>query len=317
MALTLADAAKLSNDVVLQGLIENTISADPVLWNLLPWEQVNGNAVKYNRELALPTVAAKAVGDVWTEDAITITQITTALAIYGGDSDVDNFMALTRSNIQDPMAIAALAKMKALRYKLSDQLVYGSGAANEMSGFQTLVPNAGQRVHQGAAGVGAALSLANLDLLIDTIRPGKPDMLMMNRNVRRRLSQYARGNGSPVIFPIERFGAMVMHYGDIPIGVNDFMPQTETITGTTFTAKTGGVTSSIIAVFFGQGGLDNPEGSAMLFGGPTPIQVEEVAGPLETKDANRIRVKSYCALANFNALHIAVLDGITDVAVVA
>ena len=109
MALTLADAAKLSNDVVLQGLIENTISADPVLWNLLPWEQVNGNAVKYNRELALPTVTAKAVGDVWTEDAITITQITTALAIYGGDSDVDNFMALTRSNIQDPMAIAALA----------------------------------------------------------------------------------------------------------------------------------------------------------------------------------------------------------------
>lgn len=318
MALALADAAKLSNNIVLGGLIENTISDDPVLWNGIKWEQINGNALLYNRENALPTVAAHAVGDTWNESAPTVTQITTALAIYGDDADTDNFMRLTRSNVQDPRDIVIATKGKALMYKLSDQLIYGTGAANEMSGWQTLVAPAGtQRIHQGAGAVGAAVSLANVDALIDLIRGGRPDLLMMTRNTRRRLSQFARGNGSPVIYPLEMFGKWVQTYNGIPIGIDDFMVHTETIAGGVFTAKTGGATASIIAAKFGGGDVQGKDGTGMVYGGSTPIYIEEVSNALETKDASRIRVKSYCSLALYNSLHVAILDGITDVPAVA
>lgn len=309
MALSLAEAAKLSNDVVLAGVIETTISYDPLLGNLLPWQKVEGNAITYNRENAAATVAWRAVGDTWTEDTPTFTQVTASLAIVGGDADVDNYIQLTRSNVQDIAATALQLKAKALAYDISDKIVYGSGAANQPSGLHVLMP-AAQQLHQGAGAVGAALSLANLDTLVDLIRP-RPDVLMMNRNVRRRLSQYARGNGSPVVFPIDMFGVQVYTYGGIPIVVNDFMTQTETIASGAYTAKTGGATSSIFALRFGEA-----DGFAMGYGGPSPIQLETI-GTLETKDATRHRVKSYCTPLLFSTLAVARLDGITDVAAVA
>ena len=80
---------------------------------------------------------------------------------------------------------------------------------------------------------------------------------------------------------------------------------------TVYTAKTGGATSSIFALRFGEA-----DGFAMGYGGPSPIQLETI-GTLETKDATRYRVKSYCTPLLFSTLAVARLDGITDVAAVA
>jgi hypothetical protein len=54
MALTLAEAAKLSNDVVVQGVIETVVKESRVL-DLLPFVDVAGNALTYNRENAMAT----------------------------------------------------------------------------------------------------------------------------------------------------------------------------------------------------------------------------------------------------------------------
>lgn len=89
MALTLAEAAKLSNDLLLAGVIESIIKESPVL-QALPFIEIVGNGLTYNRENAAPTAAFYAVGDDWTESTPTFTQITTALTILGGDADVDN-----------------------------------------------------------------------------------------------------------------------------------------------------------------------------------------------------------------------------------
>ena len=49
MALTLAEAAKLSNDIVLQGVIETIIQDSPIL-QALPFIEITGNGLTYNRE---------------------------------------------------------------------------------------------------------------------------------------------------------------------------------------------------------------------------------------------------------------------------
>lgn len=62
MALTLAEAAKLSNDMVLQGIIETIVKESPVL-QVMPFIEMTGNTLKYNRENAAATAAFYAVGD--------------------------------------------------------------------------------------------------------------------------------------------------------------------------------------------------------------------------------------------------------------
>ena len=92
MALTLAEGAKLSNDVLLEGVIETVINDSPVLQRL-PFVEIVGNGLTYNRENAAATAAFYAVGDAWAESTPTFTQITAALKILGGDADVDNYLA--------------------------------------------------------------------------------------------------------------------------------------------------------------------------------------------------------------------------------
>src|SRR3990172_10426747 len=100
MALTLAEAAKLSNDVLLTGVIETIIYDSPVL-QLLPFIEIVGNGLTYNQENAAASAAFYDVGDTWAESTPTFTQLTATLKILGGDADVDNFLAATRSNLQD------------------------------------------------------------------------------------------------------------------------------------------------------------------------------------------------------------------------
>ena len=49
MALTLAEAAKLSNDMLLQGVVETIVKESPVLQRL-PFIEIVGNGLTYNQE---------------------------------------------------------------------------------------------------------------------------------------------------------------------------------------------------------------------------------------------------------------------------
>src|SRR3989304_5189064 len=100
MALTLAEAAKLSNDVVLQGVMA-TVVTEPRVREFLPFIEMVGNALTYNRENAMASAAFFDVGDAWSESTPTFTQVLATLKILGGDADVDPYVATTRSNVQD------------------------------------------------------------------------------------------------------------------------------------------------------------------------------------------------------------------------
>jgi len=54
MPTTLTEAAKLSNDVLLAGVIETIVKVSPILQSM-PFVEIVGNALTYNREKTLPS----------------------------------------------------------------------------------------------------------------------------------------------------------------------------------------------------------------------------------------------------------------------
>ena len=306
MALTLAEAAKLSNDILLQGVVEETIYDSPVL-QVLPFIEVVGNALTYNRENALPTVDFYAVGDTWAESGPTFSQITATLRILGGDADVDNYIKGTRSNIQDIEAAVIALKAKALAHKFDEMFIYGDNTTNpdEFDGIRLIINTeaAGSQVLAMAA-AGAALTFDKLDEMIDKVKGGRPDLLLMSKRSRRKMVALARAAGTNLEIQQGKLGQQVQAYGDIPIGVSDWILDTHTVAGSVETLTTGSTCSVIYALRFGEGCLCG-------ITGPGGMQVERI-GQLETKDATRTRIKWYTSMCLFSTVSCAALIGVQD-----
>ena len=197
MALTLEEASKLSNDMLLQGVVETIVRESPVLQRL-PFIEIVGNGLTYNQEKTLPGIDFYDVGDTWVESTPTFEQITANLKIMGGDADVDNFLKSTRSNVQDLEASVVELKAKALRDKFEEIFIYGDATTNpkQFDGLRLLVDTTSasdQVIAMGATG--ATLTLAKLDELIDAVKGGKPDMLLMSRRSRRKINSLVRAAG--------------------------------------------------------------------------------------------------------------------------
>ena len=120
MALTKTEAAKLTQDLMTRGVID-TIVKDSQLLAMLPFQQVVGTAVTYNREATNPAAAFYDVGDTWAEATPTFTQVTAALMILGGDADVDNFLGQTYADPNDLEAEVLMKRAKATAYLYSER----------------------------------------------------------------------------------------------------------------------------------------------------------------------------------------------------
>jgi len=293
MALTLAEAAKLSNDILLSGVVETIIKDSPILQRM-PFIEIVGNGLTYNRENAAPTAAFFDVGDTWTESTPTFTQLTVTLKIMGGDADIDNFLIATRSNLQDLEAAVVQLKAKAVRQLFETTFVTGDVAGNPKSfdGLDKLT-DAGQSISMGANG--GSLTLDKLDELVDQVKGGKPEMLLMSRRSRRIVNKLARNSGSLLETDRDEFGTMLTFYDGIPIGVSDYISDAQTV-GTSTDCST------VYAFQMGEGALSG-------LTAPGGLAIERV-GSLETKDASRTRIKWYGSLALFNALKLARLTGV-------
>ncbi|HEX3721408.1 MAG TPA: phage major capsid protein, partial [Nitrolancea sp.] len=270
MSLTKTEAAKLTNDMFLRGVIETIIKESMVL-DLLPFMEVTGTAVTYNREATMPAASFYAPLDTWTEATPTFTQKTATLKILGGDADVDNFLQQTYADPNDLEAAVIESRAKAIAQKWSDTFFNGVVAddANSFDGMATITPS-GQTIEMAVNG--AALTLDKMDELIDLVKPGRPDGLLMAKRTRRKLSSLRRASGNLLETDVDAFGRRALFYDGIPIIVDDWVPIDEDQGTAT------GVCSSIYAVKFGSGGIMGIENGG--------IQVEEV-GELETKDATR------------------------------
>jgi hypothetical protein len=139
MAVTLAQAAVLSQNDLQRGVIETFVQASPVL-DRIPLMSINGNAFAYNSEGTLPGVEFRAVNAAYTESTGVINQATESLIILGGDADVDTFIVKTRGNLNDQRAIQTAMKVKAASYRFQDAFFNGdvAGGGDAPNGFDGL-----------------------------------------------------------------------------------------------------------------------------------------------------------------------------------
>jgi hypothetical protein len=286
--------------------VETIVKESPIL-QVMPFVEIVGNGLTYNQEKTLPDIDFYDVGDTWTESTPTFEQKAANLKIMGGDADVDNFLKATRSNIQDLEASVVEMKAKALRNKFEDTFIYGDSVSNakQFDGLRKLIntgTSSSQVIATGASG--ATLGLPMLDQLIDAVKGGKPDLLLMSRRSRRKINALVRGSGGMMESNRDNWGNFVQYWDSVPIFVSDWILDTHVVAGGVETGTTGGTCSSIYALQIGEGALCG-------ITAPGFMTVEPI-GSLESKDATRNRIKWYVSMALFSAIKAAALIGVQD-----
>lgn len=214
--LTLVEAAKLeTGDTVRQAIIELYAGSSDILMNL-PFTPIQGNALKYNREAALPGIGFRGVNENYTASTGVLNPLTENLVIAGGELDVDTFIVQTMGLAQ--RSVQEALKVRALGLAWTRKFIKGDSSADprEFDGLQTRIAG-GQLIAAGATANGTALSLAKLDEVIDQVV--NPTHLLMSKAMRRRLTQAARNTavGGFVTYDKDAFGRTVTKYNDLPI----------------------------------------------------------------------------------------------------
>jgi hypothetical protein len=317
MALLKAEAGKLSQNQLVQGVVEEIIEKDP-MFSLLPFTRVNGKAFVYNREdvgaqnnvtLGAGLPGFIAVDGTITEGAVPFKSITSLLRILAGDVAVDKFLQETQGDTNDQMGTQIAAKAKALGRLYHDGLVNGDASINAgvaFDGLKALSTNADANASQtisAAGGNGGALTFSLLDNLLDLV-PNGADAIVMRRGTLRAFRAALRlqggSTGSEVI--MNDFGQPQIAHNGTPIIINDFLPANE-VKGTS-----GAVCASVYAVR-----LNEVDGLHGLYGGANAgIRVENV-GTHQTKDADIVRLKWYAGLVLKSSKSLARLEGVTNV----
>jgi hypothetical protein len=307
MAVTLVEAAKLTQDPLRSAIIE-LYARDADILRVLPFDTIAGNALRYNREETLPGIGFRGVNEAYTESTGVINPMTEPLVIAGGDLDVDRFIVDTMG--PDQRSTQEAMKVKALAHRWARAFIKGDSLSEprEFDGLQVRLTGS-QKITAGATSGGAALSLAKLDELLDAVEG--VTHLIMNRTMRRLLTAAARSTtvSGYVTYSQDEFGRQISQYNDVPILIADQDNTGAEILPFTEAADAGGATAtSIYAVSLREGMLQGIQSG--------DIDVRDL-GELEEKHAFRTRVEWYSGIALFNPRAAARLYSIGNLAVVA
>ena len=305
-SITLAESAKLSQDMLIAGVIANVITVNQV-YEMIPFMGISGNSLAYNRENVLGDVQVLGVGGTITaKAAATFTKVNSDLTTIIGDAEVNGLIQATRSNVTNQEATQVASKAKSAGRKFQDMFINGTGASDEFEGLIQLCP-AGQTLTSGLPTDGEALSFTRLDELLDqvTAKDGQVDFLMSHSRTIRSYKALIRGLGGVTADDVYELpsGKRVIAYSGVPWFRNDWVP----------TNQTRGATTTATSVFAGCW----DDGSEKI--GITGITAEQSAGLVvenvgisHTKDERITRVKWYCGMALFSEKALAMAPGITN-----
>lgn len=309
MALTLLEAAKRNAGDDLRSTVIEIYAMSSDLLRVLPFEGIEGNALKYNQEETLPGIGFRGVNEGYSESTGVINPVMEPLVIAGGDLDVDKFIVKTMG--EDQRSTQEAMKIKALAHKWTNTFIKGDSTVNtkEFDGLQIRLVGA-QIIAAGATSGGDAMSLAKLDELLDTV--DEPTHLLMSKAMRRRLTAAARNStvGGYITYSKDEFGRRVTQYNDLPILIAD--PNSAAFATLAFDeANPGGgsnVGTSIYCLSLREQmltGIQNGD-----------ISVEDL-GELDSKPTLRTRVEWYNGISVWHPRAGARLWGIKDAAIVA
>ena len=308
---TLAEAAKLINNEIVQGVAEDIITTNPI-WNAMPWTGYEGQALLVNRENALGDAQHLAVGGTITaKAAATFTQVPFTAVTTIGDAEMNGLVqAQSQGAGVDQLAVEISSKAKSVGRLLQTGIATGTGVSPQLHSLHTLV----DATQYTSASAGQAISFALLDELLFKVKSkdGEVDWLMMPARTVTSFRSLVRALGGiteTMIFTMPNGRTRTVDaYNNIPIFTNDYLSVAETANGA---ALTGGALTSVYAGVWDDG--SQKVGVSMIHPMKVPagIQVEKV-GVAETKDEMIVRVKSYSNFASFNRRGIARLPSINN-----
>jgi hypothetical protein len=312
---TLAEAAKLLSNEIVEGVAEDIIRVNP-FFNALPFLGFAGQSVKVNRENALGDVQNLAVGGTITaKAAATFTERSFAPVTIIGDAEMNGLVQATSSGAGvNQMAIEVASKAKNIGQQWQQQAATGTGVDPQMHSLHSLV-DASQYTGSSA---GQAISLALLDELLDLVKSGNGRVdfaWMAPRTIRAFLAALRTAGGATIAeyrqtanVAERTIPGAYLAYRGVPIYQNDFASVVETANGA---ALTGGALTSVFAGVFDDG--SKKLGLAGLYpqAVPSGIQVE-VIGKKEAADEEIVRVKMYTQMGLFNRRGLARLPSINN-----
>lgn len=314
MAVTLAQAAVLSEDDLQRGVIEMFVIESSVL-DRIPLMSIEGNAYAYNLEDTLPGVAFRSVNEAYVESTGTFVQRTETLSILGGDADVDKFIVQTRGNLNDQRALQTRAKVKAAAYKYQDTFINGDvvndpkgydGLKKRLVGNQVLFAGVNGSPIVGNGTTESMAFLDQLDALFGAVAGG-PDVAYANRQIIARILAAGRRVGGMEMVNNDITGKREVMWNGVPIVDIGNRPDGTPIIPLNETRGSSSATSSIYAVRFGQDETDQAV-TGLVNGG---MQVYDL-GELQEKPAYRTRIEFYCGLATFGGQSAARLAGVLN-----
>jgi hypothetical protein len=245
-----------------KGVIEIFPRSSAVL-ERLPFFNVDGMAYKYNLEQTLPGIGFRGINESYTESTGVVNPQVEQLFIGGGFSNVDRALIKTQGKGNDIRATHDAMKAKAFALDYTRKFFKGDntddpkvfdGLENRLTGSQLL--------DMGNSAGGDTLTLAMLDELIDAVT-GSPDVLFMNKTLRRKVNALMRAAGQANETVTDSFGRQINAYAGIPIGIIEEDKDGAEILGFDEPDLDTGTltTASIYAVRFGAGeyvsGLQN------------------------------------------------------------
>lgn len=303
-SVTLAESAKLAQDDLVAGVIENVITVNQ-MFELLPFDGIDGNSLAYNRENVLGDVQMLGVGGTITaKAAATFTKVNSNLTSIIGDAEVNGLIQATRSATTDQEATQVASKAKSAGRQYQDQLINGDGTGDEFSGLLTLCAS-GQKAATGTDGANLSFEIMDemLDLVLD--KDGVVDYMAFPARTIRAYKALLRGLGGASIDDMYELpsGARVIAYSNVPIFRNDFIP----------VDQSKGASSNTTTIFAGT--LDDgsrTHGIAGLTAANSAGIVVEDVGIHQSRDETITRVKWYCGLALFSEKGLALADGIKN-----
>ena len=322
-SVTLAESQKLAQNELVAGIIESIVTVNR-MFEVIPFDGIDGNALKYTREALLGPVATVGVGDTdgvigaaasagsnlaarqAAKDAATFTEVTASLTTILGDAEVNGLIQATRSsdgNDQTSTQIASKAKSAGRNWQ--QNFITGDGTNETFPGLLSLCA-AGQTV-AAVGSEGDALSFETMDETMDLVvdKDGVVDYMAMNQRTIRSFKVLLRALGGASIGDVIELpsGATVPAYGGVPIFRNDYLPVDQT-TGSNMT------TTTFFAGTFDDGARQHGL-SGLTAANASGLMVEDV-GIHQDKDERIWRVKWYTGLALFSELGLACASGITN-----
>ena len=303
-SVTLTESAKLANDELVAGVIANVITVNR-MYELLPFDGIEGNSLAYNRENVLGDVQVATVGDTITaKNAATFTKVNSNLTTILGDAEVNGLIQATRSQTTDQEATQIASKAKSAGRQYQTMLATGDGTGNTFQGLPSLVDST-QKVATGTNG--GALSFAVLDELLDLVvdKDGAVDYITMHARTIRSYKALIRALGGVMADDVYEMpsGDRVIAYSGVPIFRNDYLAINQV-------KGSGSAQTTIFAGTLDDGSRSH--GIAGLTASQNAGIVIEDVGIHQSRDEHITRVKWYCGLALFSLKGLSAADGITN-----